>query len=233
MTNRIFEVGGSIRDGLLGKPTKDRDFAVETDSYVSMRNIILNLGGKIFLETPEHFTIRANVPQFGSADYVLCRKDGTYSDGRHPDSVTVGTILDDLARRDFTINAMARDMVTGELIDPFNGRRDLDNRIIACVGLPEQRFDEDALRIFRAVRFSITKKLDIDKETENWVRRLGSQYNPKMESVSTERIREEVLKMFQADTQEAIYVLFTVYKGLGALILNRGIWFEPTTKGRP
>ena len=87
MTNRIFEVGGSIRDGILGLKSKDRDFCVETDSFESMRNIIVNLGGKVFLETPEHFTIRANVPQLGSADYVLCRKEGEYTDGRHPDWV--------------------------------------------------------------------------------------------------------------------------------------------------
>ncbi len=101
---KIYLVGGSIRDQLLGLKSKDLDYAVEAGSYEEMRDYIKE-NGKIFLETPEYLTIRAHLKNGEPADFVLCRKDGEYSDGRRPDKVTPGTLYDDLARRDFTVNA--------------------------------------------------------------------------------------------------------------------------------
>ena len=109
----IYQVGGSLRDECLGRPCKDFDFSVEAPSYEAMREHLVQDGYTIFLEKPEYLTIRARFPKGHPqervcADFVLCRKDGFYSDGRRPDTVEPGTIYDDLARRDFTMNAMAR-----------------------------------------------------------------------------------------------------------------------------
>src|SRR4051812_36297006 len=120
MTVHLYEVGGHVRDSLLGIKSKDIDFAVEAESFMELFNWLNAQKFDIFLITEEYGTIRARFPKGHvnaglTADFVLCRKDGNYSDGRRPDSVSPGTIFDDLARRDFTVNAMARDLETGEL----------------------------------------------------------------------------------------------------------------------
>ena len=230
MTNRIFEVGGSIRDRLLGIKPHDIDFCVETDSFESMRNIILNLGGKVFLETPEHFTIRANVPQLGSADYVLCRLEGPYSDGRHPDWVKVGNLNDDLARRDFTMNAIAEDVITREQFDPHNGWSDIDARLVRCVGNPYARFNEDALRVIRALRFAVTKECRIEENTSIAAYNFVHDSPHKFKATSTPRIREEVLKMFTFNSFRS-YDLLKDF-GLLWLLQERGIWLKPTIEQR-
>lgn len=138
MNIHFYQVGGSVRDSLLGVQSKDIDYAVEAPSFDAMRQAIIDRGGTIFLETPQFFTIRANVPGMGACDYVLCRKDGQYRDGRHPESVEPGTIYDDLARRDFTINAMAITQ-NGKLLDPFHGQKHLQARILKTVGRAQDR----------------------------------------------------------------------------------------------
>src|SRR5579859_2576372 len=145
----FYLVGGYVRDKILGIPSKDLDYSVEAASYEEMRQSIIDRGGTILLETPNFFTIRARIGKEVS-DYVLCRKDGAYSDSRHPDSVEHGTLHDDLARRDFTMNAIAIDS-DGNYIDPFNGISDIKNKLIRCVGNAQDRFDEDALRMLRAI----------------------------------------------------------------------------------
>jgi len=122
-----FEVGGCLRDEFKGIPSKDVDFAVEAPSFEAMRDELIEDGFEIFEERPEFFTIRAKVPKGNPledrtrvADFVMCRKDGPSSDGRRPDFVEPGTIFDDLARRDFTVNAIARNAITGEIIDPHS-----------------------------------------------------------------------------------------------------------------
>jgi len=225
MNIHIFQVGGSIRDELLGVKSKDIDFAVEAPSFDAMRQEIVNRGGKIFLETPKFLTIRANVPDIGSADFVLCRKDRAYSDGRRPDEVTVGDIFDDLARRDFTMNAIARNVRTKAIIDPHMGVEDIEQRIIRCVGNPLQRFTEDKLRVFRALRFSVTKDFSVEPETVAAMRVITTR-NSNFDAVSTERIREELLKMFAHDWLESFLALREF--DLLDLIEARGIWFKPT-----
>lgn len=227
MNIKFYQVGGSVRDKFLGLQSKDVDYAVEAPSFDAMREAILARGGKIFLETPKYFTIRAMVPGLGATDYTLCRKDGRYVDGRHPESVEIGNIYDDLARRDFTMNAIAIDTDTGDVLDPFNGQGDINDGNIVCVGNPMDRFNEDKLRVFRAVRFAITKEMRIEMETENAMCEIQD-----YSGVSSERIREELTKMFKKDSYLSFDRIFIQYPTLGRVVRERGIWFEPTTKDK-
>lgn len=227
---KIYQVGGSVRDAALGVKSKDFDFAVEAESFAAMREMIIARGGKIFLETPQFLTIRANVPELGSADYVLCRKDGAYNDGRRPESVTIGTIFDDLARRDFTMNAMAIDTDTGRAIDPHLGLTDIINRKIRCVGSASNRFHEDKLRMFRAVRFAVTKGFSLDHDINHSI---GTFTPMQFDGVSTERIREELLKMFQVDTFRSLRLLTQDFPVLWEVVSQRGIWLKPTVEQKP
>ena len=120
MTIQTFLVGGAVRDLMLGQKPKDMDYTVVAPSFDDMRTHLLEQGYKIFVEKEEFATIRA-IKDKKVADYVLARKEGPYTDGRHPDWVTVGTLEDDLRRRDLTINAMAMDE-NGKIIDLFGGK---------------------------------------------------------------------------------------------------------------
>jgi tRNA nucleotidyltransferase/poly(A) polymerase len=205
-TIKIYEVGGKVRDFFLNIPNKDADFCVIAPSYKHMKDYLVGRGAKIYLEKPEFFTIRCKLPPFGDADFRLGRTEGHYSDGRRPDQVYVASCIeDDLYFRDFTVNAIAKDE-DGNIIDPFGGSLDLQNKLIRCVGNPYDRFDEDALRLLRAVRFSITKGFEIEKETEQC---LFNSYllNKLRISVSVERIREELNKCFKFDTIQTLQVL--------------------------
>ncbi len=242
---RIFEVGGTIRDRILGIQNHDRDFAVEAPSWEAMRAHVHEVASKVFLETPEHLTIRAlfpvgndenGKPRFEARDFVLCRKDGAYSDGRHPDSVGVGTIFDDLARRDFTVNAMAVDIATGELLDPHGGQEDCKNRVLRCVGSAEKRLNEDALRILRAIRFRITKDLNIDREIREILTARGIEgrhWADKLQAISTARIREELHKCLQHDTVRTLQVLSAINPQFTEVIFGGEIWLKPTQESRP
>lgn len=227
MTVKLYRVGGAVRDELLGVKSKDIDFSVEASSYDEMRQYIIDTGGEIFLETPEFVTIRA---RFGreTADYVLCRKDGSYSDGRRPDNVTVGTLFDDLARRDFTMNAIAKDE-NGNYIDPFNGRQDIERGIIRCVGNAYDRMNEDVLRLLRAMRFSITKKMLIDREICNlfWDEELIDKF---INTLPADRIRDELTKMFAFDTMNTIRMFNEYPFMLNACFVKSGIWLKPTSE---
>jgi tRNA nucleotidyltransferase (CCA-adding enzyme) len=222
----FYRVGGWVRDAILRVRSKDVDFAVEAESFDAMRAAIVERGGKIFLETPEFFTIRANVPELGAADYVLARKDGDYTDGRRPDNVEIGTISDDLARRDFTMNAIAM-TEDNQLVDPHGGVADIEARIIRAVGSPVKRLGEDKLRAFRAVRFSITKGFSIESALADAIVNLHIE---DFDGVSTDRIRDEVMKMFVHDTHQTVMLLTTTYFTLWQTMLKRGIWLKPTSE---
>ncbi len=131
-------------------------------------------------------------------EVTTLRGEGAYSDGRRPDKVEfVDDITADLARRDFTVNAMAIDPVDGHLIDPFDGRKDLEAQVLRAVGEPEDRFAEDGLRVLRAARFSATLGCSIDPKTE---RAMGSARSiDTFRRVSAERVRDEWLKAMRAD----------------------------------
>ena len=116
------------------------------------------------------------------------RLDGAYADHRHPDAVVFSdSLVEDLKRRDFTVNAMTMDQ-TGEITDLFGGREDLARGVLRCVGCPEQRFEEDALRILRAIRFSAQLDFEIEKETFEAI----SVIAPNLAKVSKERIQVEL-----------------------------------------
>ena len=242
MTIRIYEVGGSIRDEVMGVPRKgkaDRDFVAVCDGgWVEMRGWCHEHMDKVWLETPQYLTIRGRIGT-QDIDLVLSRKDGEYADGRHPDSVEPGTLMDDRARRDFTVNAMAREVDTttlepiGEIIDPFGGRQDCEWRTLRCVGSTWDRFREDGLRILRALRFSITKGLLTDPE----IRRVleDTDYWPKLLSstISRDRVREELQKIFAHDTKKAIQALARqCSREMLDAIFGDDIWLLPTTKER-
>jgi tRNA nucleotidyltransferase (CCA-adding enzyme) len=225
---KYYQVGGFVRDKLLGLQPKDLDYAVEAPSYQDMVAWIRDKQkGAIYLEKPEYLTVRAHLPGKPPADFVLCRKDGVYTDGRRPDSVEPGTIYDDLARRDFTVNAIAYDEESDEHFDPFNGIKDLKEKTLRCVGSAQERFAEDALRMLRAIRFAITKNFQIDFEisrslTDQNLCRLLS------DNVSEERKREELLKCFAASTLRTLSFLewFPLIKE--AVLKN--VWLMPTLK---
>ncbi len=227
---KIYQVGGSVRDMFLGVKSKDIDYAVEASSWEEMREYILSKG-KIYLETPKYFTIRAHIDKLGDADFVLCRKDGDYSDGRRPDSVKIGTLEDDLARRDFTMNAIAINMDNGLVIDPYNGRADIARKVIKCVGEPWDRFSEDALRMLRALRFSITKNMTIYPTIV-----LAFQNDKLLEmlenNISIDRKIDELRKMLKFNTWETLLELIR-YPGLFNVLFKRSdsrLWLEPTLK---
>lgn len=220
---KFYKVGGCVRDEILGLKSKDIDYSVEAPSYHAMRQEIISRGGDIFLENPEYFTIRARVQKLGAADFVLCRKDGQYFDGRRPDAVIQGTLHDDLARRDFTMNAIAQDEF-GNLIDPFDGQQDIQKGVIRCVGNPSDRFNEDYLRMLRAIRFAVTKNMHIDKEVEAAI----YCYAYRIADVSVERVREELHKAFKFNTFRTIVYLekFNMFSTLH--IYFPTLWLKPT-----
>jgi poly(A) polymerase len=127
------------------------------------------------------------------------RSDGTYEDGRHPESVTFCGAEGDAARRDFTINAMFYDPVTEEVTDLFGGRKDIRRKLIRTVGRPEERFREDRLRMLRAVRLAAVLGFSIDPDTAKAVRNLAGQIS----SVSGERIRDELEKLLASPARAA------------------------------
>jgi tRNA nucleotidyltransferase/poly(A) polymerase len=200
-------------------------------------------GFEIFLEAPAYFTIRARAPKNfvtvtrectgGSiekavtADFVLARRDGTYTDGRRPDTVEIGTIFDDLARHDFTMNAIAKDMETNRIIDPFGGRSDAEEGFLKCVGNPRDRFTEDSLRALRALRFTVTHGLRMMPSvahalTSDWL-------PPLLSAVSVERKREELVKAFRHDTLRTMELLHTATThAFRRAVFVDDLWLKPS-----
>jgi tRNA nucleotidyltransferase (CCA-adding enzyme) len=221
---KCYIVGGFVRDKLLGVNSKDVDLAVECSDFETMKQNLISGGIKIFLETPQYYTIRGTHKDLGAVDYVLCRKDGDYTDGRHPDSVGIGTIYDDLDRRDFTINAIAIDQDTNEYLDPHNGRADLDKKLIKAVGNPNDRFREDSLRILRALRFSIKYNFDIEPRTYHSM----LDYSQNVLNLPEDRIRDELYKMFSYNTTKAIQSLQEL--DLLSIFDKTNLWLMPTNR---
>lgn len=190
-------VGGCVRDMLLNRKPKDWDVTTNATPEV-----IGSLFENTFYEN-DYGTV--GVVSEGDTDPTVkvvevtpYRLEGKYSDARHPDEVTwSNNILDDLKRRDFTVNAIAL-RKTGddvEIIDPHDGQEDLKSRVIRTVGNPHERFREDGLRILRAVRIATDLDFVIDPKTEKAIVEEGSL----LQSISTERIREEFIRMMQSE----------------------------------
>lgn len=225
---RIFEVGGCVRDEILGRKSSDIDFTVVLDShdipapgqavgfdpYEFMNSELEAMGFKIFLKTPEFLTTRAQFPkreaQAGkkavlTADFVLARKESEYTDGRRPDKVEVGTLEMDLARRDFTMNAVAKD-TDGNFIDPFNGRQDINDGVIRAVGNAFERLTEDALRAVRALRFSVTLGFRIDHSLR-FAMESAAVLDAIENKIADERIKDELNKMFKVSATGSLVAM--------------------------
>jgi tRNA nucleotidyltransferase/poly(A) polymerase len=240
---KIYKVGGCVRDGILGIESKDIDFTFVLDNtdrsvdegFEIMSKWLEHKEFTIFLSTPEMFTIRAKFPKGDPneglvADFVLARKEVGYKEGTRQPILELGTLEDDLVRRDFTLNAMAIDE-DGNLIDLFGGKEDLKKRILRTPLDPRVTMMDDPLRILRALRFSITKGFEIDDSI--FVAMSQPEILEKLRTtVSVERIRDEVFKMMKYDTISTIRLLTNVDKelipGFFELVFSKGLWLKPT-----
>ncbi len=186
---RAWIVGGCVRDLLRGREASDWDVATDARPKDLMRIFPHAIPTGI-----EHGTVTV-VRDGHHYEVTTLRGEGTYSDGRRPDWVEyVDDITRDLARRDFTINAIALDPVDGRLLDPFGGTIDLDKGVLRAVGDPRQRFAEDGLRVLRAARFVATLELALDPETEDAIAPTLDTYR----KVAAERVRDEWVKTMKA-----------------------------------
>ena len=181
----VYAVGGCVRDSLLGITPKDWDITTNAKPDEVMHCF----GDYTVIPTGiAHGTVTVLI-KGEPFEITTYRTEGKYSDCRRPDSVLFSSnIIDDLVRRDFTINAMAWNLDKG-LIDPFGGQKDLAAGLISCVGKPEERFCEDALRILRCVRFAAVLGFDIEENTANAMLKLCQ----RLDFVARERVRSELL----------------------------------------
>ena len=189
-----FAVGGCVRDSILARRPQDWDITTSAKPEEIKKLFRRTIDTGI-----EHGTVTV---LFGkdSFEVTTYRIDGAYEDSRHPKEVQFTNRLEeDLRRRDFTINAMAyNDQV--RLVDVFGGMQDLNHHLIRCVGDPEERFSEDALRILRAVRFSAQLNFPIESATADAIRKLA----PNLQNISAERIQAELVKLLVSPHPERI-----------------------------
>lgn len=196
--HRAHPVGGCVRDLLLGRAPGDWDVCTSAlpEQTTALFPRTVPTGAR-------HGTITV-LTGGGPIEVTTFRREGAYSDGRHPDAVAFGVSLaDDLSRRDFTVNAMALDG-DGSVIDLFGGRSDLALKTIRCVGEPDLRFSEDALRMLRAVRFSAQLRFGLHEGTAAAIRRLAHL----TARLSPERIHAEVEKTLLSSSPETAGTLF-------------------------
>jgi tRNA nucleotidyltransferase/poly(A) polymerase len=211
---KTYLVGGCVRDLLLTasgeSAAEPKDWDIATDAKpeeiqkIFPDSVYENNFGTVGVKT------RATDPKLKILEITTFRLEGKYTDKRHPDEIKFArTIEEDLARRDFTVNAIALKKTVGEeknitdweVIDPFDGRIDLKNKIIKAVGDPEARFNEDALRLMRAVRFAVQLNSSSSKETgKSWqiemeTRRAIEKNSKNLEVIATERIRDDLVKI--------------------------------------
>lgn len=202
---QVYAVGGCIRDLLLGKIAKDWDFTTNItpekiaelfpDSYYN--NSFGTVGVPVEIDGEQHIY-----------EVTPYRKEGSYTNNRHPDSLEwTENIEDDLARRDFTMNAIAFDGKT--IVDPFGGHEDISNHLIKAVGNPDTRFQEDALRLMRAIRFTAQLGFTVEEETERAIEQNASL----IQNISWERIRDEFLRLL-GSPHPAEGILFLKKTGL-------------------
>jgi poly(A) polymerase len=246
----IYYVGGYVRDKILGIESKDIDFTFVinkqpdekltiNDGFELMKNWLICEGFSIFLSTPDMLTIRAKFPKNDkyknqanlTADFVLARKE-TYPDPntRYP-VVELGSLYDDLMRRDFTVNAIAMDMQE-QLIDVCNGLDDIKNKLLRTPLEPLKTLTDDPLRVLRAMRFHITKQFELDKAL------LQHMINPEILDklftvVSLERIREELTRMFNYSTPQTLKLLNYIESNSPAFLdklFSSPLKLLPTTK---
>lgn len=222
---KAYLVGGCVRDLLLGAEPHDFDIATdappETAAEIFSDFTLVTAGLKHGTVTVMFPIAETEVKQ--PFEITTFRVDGGYSDGRRPDSVTfTASVEDDLARRDFTINALAvrinenffKDAETAEIIDPYGGREDLRNKTIRAVGDPRKRFSEDALRILRGLRFSTVLGFEIEPETSAAMLSLREN----IRALSGERIASEILRMFAVKNGSVLPPILREYREVFAQV---------------
>lgn len=187
---QAYVVGGAVRDLLLKKLVYDWD--ITTDASPKQ---VSSLFEKVVPTGIKYGTVTVMLED-GDFEVTTFRCDEKYSDGRHPDKVSfTKNLQEDLSRRDFTVNAIAYDPISGMLADPFDGQKDLEKKLIKAVGVPLDRFNEDGLRPLRACRFAAKLGFDIEKKT---LAAISSTLNV-FKKVASERVRDEILKMLSSE----------------------------------
>ncbi|MCI5517194.1 MAG: CCA tRNA nucleotidyltransferase, partial [Roseburia sp.] len=202
-----YAVGGCVRDTLLGRTPQDWDITTSArpEQVKELFSHTIDTG-------IQHGTVTVMLDHEGY-EVTTYRIDGEYEDARHPKEVTfTANLIEDLKRRDFTINAMAYNEAAG-LVDAFDGIGDLKRKVIRCVGDPMERFSEDALRMLRAVRFAAQLGFEIAPDTKDAVSRLAET----IQKVSAERIQVELVKLLVSDHPEEIRQVYEL--GLSAQVL--------------
>ena len=198
----LYLVGGGVRDLLLGKEPKDYDLTTSA-SIEEIRKICAELNLKTFDSGVKHGTLTI-IDDFYKISYecTVYRKDGEYTDGRHPDGVEfISSLEEDLKRRDFTINSFAYNLLTKELVMLDESYlKDLELGIIRTVGNPVDRFSEDALRMLRALRFAAQLNFTIQRDTFAAIKELA----PKIALISKERVRDELTKILLSDNPQVL-----------------------------
>ena len=193
-----YAVGGCVRDTLLGRTPKDWDIttSAKPEEVKALFNHTIDTGIL-------HGTVTVMLNHEGY-EVTTYRIDGEYEDASHPKEVTfTANLVEDLKRRDFTINAMAYNHKVG-LVDEFDGVKDLENKIIRCVGNPMDRFSEDALRMLRAVRFAAQLGFSIEDKTQEAVKALA----PTIKKVSAERIQVELVKLVTSEHPDEMRTVY-------------------------
>ena len=198
--HEAYAVGGAVRDTLLGRKPEDWDITTS-----ALPNEIKSIFNRTVDTGIEHGTVTVLMKGKGF-EVTTYRIDGEYLDSRHPKDIKfTRNLSEDLLRRDFTINAMAYNDRDG-LVDEYGGKEDLKDGIIRCVGDPAKRFEEDALRMLRAVRFSAQLGFDIHPDTKEAIAKLA----PTIKNISAERIRDELLKLIESDNPGFIRELYSL-----------------------
>ena len=206
--HEAYAVGGCVRDSLLGRAPNDWDL---TTSALPDQTLACFEDCRTIEIGKQHGTI-AVILEGETLEITTYRVDGDYADNRHPLSVTYSeSLCDDLSRRDFTINAMAYHPERG-IVDPFGGREDLSHRLIRAVGNPKKRFEEDGLRILRAIRFASVLGFTLERETDREVHACRHL----LRNIAQERIREEFCKLIMG--RDAVRILRT-YRDVIAVFL--------------
>ena len=182
---QAFWVGGCVRNKIMNLPAKDIDIATNAapEQVIRLFPKTIAVGAKFGVVIVLQDDVRIEVATF--------RSDGQYLDKRHPREVHFSDARQDALRRDFTINSLFWDPTTGEILDFVEGRKDIERGILRCIGNPSERFQEDALRLLRAIRFAVRFSFVIEQDT--WSALL--EHSPQISSISPDRIREELIRI--------------------------------------
>ena len=208
--HQIYFAGGCVRDLLLGVAAKDLDLATSAtpEQVKALFSKTVDVG--------ENFGVTRIVENCQTIEVAAFRTDGDYKDGRRPDSILFSDPQHDAERRDFTVNALFLDLDKSEVLDYVGGLEDLKKGVLRTVGLAEQRFQEDHLRVLRALRFSAQLGFDLDPLT------LAAVKNKKesLKSVSSERVRDEILKLVKTE-RPALGLELLLFTGIFEVLFEK------------